>query len=81
MTRSLSGGSLSKVISSLINSMIFWDILYRSQQSVSISFIEDTRDGSEWIKKESPKPLHLLHGFFDKRQYAFHFRFRDSSEL
>ena len=39
--QSLSAGALSKTISSLINAMIFWDILYRSQQSVSISFVED----------------------------------------
>ena len=37
----ISGGSLSKISLSLINAMIFWDILYRSQQGVSISFIED----------------------------------------
>ncbi|OIO36988.1 MAG: hypothetical protein AUJ72_05365 [Candidatus Omnitrophica bacterium CG1_02_46_14] len=37
----VSQGTLSKVAMSLINAMIFWDILYRSQQGVSISFIED----------------------------------------
>src|SRR5437773_6055134 len=30
-----------KSITFLIGAMIFWDILYRSQQSVSISFLED----------------------------------------
>ncbi len=39
--QSVSGGTLSKIAMSLINAMIFWDILYRSQQGVSISFIED----------------------------------------
>ena len=39
--RSLSQNSLLNVTSSLINAMIFWDILYRSQQGVSISFVED----------------------------------------
>lgn len=32
---------LSRLILFLINAMIFWDILYRSQQAVSISFMED----------------------------------------
>lgn len=39
--QSISGGSLSRIAAALINAMIFWDILYRSQQAVSISFIED----------------------------------------
>src|SRR3989338_10798929 len=37
----VSKDTLSKIASALINGMIFWDILYRSQQGVSISFIED----------------------------------------
>lgn len=37
----MAGGDISRVIVFLINAMIFWDILYRAQQSVSISFIED----------------------------------------
>src|SRR3989338_8422242 len=37
----VSKDTLSKIATSLINAMIFWDILYRSQQGVSISFIED----------------------------------------
>ena len=37
----VSHDSLAKIAMSLINAMIFWDILYRSQQGVSISFIED----------------------------------------
>ncbi len=40
-TRLPDGQALSKIATSLINAMIFWDILYRSQQGVSISFIED----------------------------------------
>ena len=34
-------GAISKFLVFLINGMIFWDILYRSQQGVSISIIED----------------------------------------
>src|SRR3989338_2882534 len=37
----VSKDTLSKIATSLINAMIFWDILCRSQQGVSISFIED----------------------------------------
>ena len=37
----MAGGDISRIIVFLINAMIFWDILYRAQQSVSISFIED----------------------------------------
>ena len=37
----VSGGDISRVIVFLINGMIFWDILYRSQQAVSISMIEE----------------------------------------
>ncbi len=39
--RSLSPDTLSNVVHILISAMIFWDILYRSQQAVSISVIED----------------------------------------
>jgi ABC-2 type transport system permease protein len=39
--RSLSPNTLADVTLALINAMIFWDILYRSQQGVSISFVED----------------------------------------
>jgi len=39
--QNVSHNTLSKIAMSLINAMIFWDILYRSQQGVSISFIED----------------------------------------
>lgn len=38
---SISQNTLGAVTASLINAMIFWDILYRSQQAVSISFVED----------------------------------------
>src|SRR3990167_3126770 len=34
-------GSFSKLIVFLINAMIFWDIVYRSQQAVSISIMEE----------------------------------------
>ena len=34
-------GSLAQVIIFLINAIIFWDLLYRSQQGITISFIED----------------------------------------
>lgn len=37
----LSQNALVTLATSLINAMIFWDLLYRSQQGVSISFIED----------------------------------------
>src|SRR3989338_3833737 len=39
--RSLSPTTLSKIVFLLLNAMIFWDILYRSQQAVSIAIIED----------------------------------------
>jgi ABC-2 type transport system permease protein len=39
--RSLSPSGLATVTAALINAMIFWDVLYRSQQGVSISFVED----------------------------------------
>jgi ABC-2 type transport system permease protein len=39
--QNLSSPAFSKVGIALINAMIFWDVLYRSQQGVSISFIED----------------------------------------
>ena len=39
--QSISPGSLGKIIVFLINAMIFWDILYRSQQAVSIAIVED----------------------------------------
>ena len=39
--RSVSQDTLSKIIVFLINAMIFWDILYRSQQAVSIAIVED----------------------------------------
>ena len=39
--QSVSHDAFSKMALSLINAMIFWDILYRSQQGVSISFVED----------------------------------------
>src|SRR3989338_3373459 len=37
----VSNDTLTKIAVSLINAMIFWDILYRSQHGVSISFVED----------------------------------------
>lgn len=37
----LSQNALATLAASIINAMIFWDLLYRSQQGVSISFIED----------------------------------------
>jgi ABC-2 type transport system permease protein len=39
--QSLTGGVMTHAIVFFINSMIFWDILYRSQQGVSISVIEE----------------------------------------
>lgn len=39
--QSLAPGPLARVIVHLINALIFWDILFRSQQGVTISFIED----------------------------------------
>ena len=39
--RMLSPDKLASLFGILINAMIFWDILYRSQQAVSIAFIED----------------------------------------
>lgn len=35
------GDALASVGAALINAMIFWDVLYRSQQGVSVSFVED----------------------------------------
>ena len=39
--RSLAQGGLAGLFFFLINAMIFWDILYRSQQAVSIAIVED----------------------------------------
>lgn len=39
--QNVSQNSLAHVAFSLINAMIFWDILYRSQQGISISVVED----------------------------------------
>ena len=39
--RRLTGDALADLAGALISAMIFWDILYRSQQGVSISFVED----------------------------------------
>lgn len=39
--RGQSDSAMSRTIVFLINAMIFWDILYRSQQGVSLSFAED----------------------------------------
>ena len=39
--QSVMQSSMSRIIVFLINAMIFWDILYRSQQAVSIAIIED----------------------------------------
>ena len=39
--RRISQGTLSNLFFFLINAMIFWDILYRSQQAVSIAIVED----------------------------------------
>ncbi len=39
--RQISQDSLTDVAFSLISAMIFWDLLYRSQQGVSMSFVED----------------------------------------
>lgn len=38
---SLSADPRVRIVAILVNAMIFWDILYRSQQSISISFTED----------------------------------------
>ncbi len=37
----LSTDPRAQIVAVLVNAMIFWDILYRSQQSISISFTED----------------------------------------
>jgi ABC-2 type transport system permease protein len=39
--QSVSGESALRIGAAIISAMIFWDLLYRSQQGVSISFIED----------------------------------------
>ncbi len=39
--RASAGDALAAMASSLINAMIFWDLLYRSQQGVSVSVVED----------------------------------------
>ncbi len=39
--QSVSPNTFFKIAQSLINAMIFWDILYRSQQGISVSFVED----------------------------------------
>lgn len=37
----IASGDLAQFIVFLINAIIFWDILYRSQQGVSVSFVEE----------------------------------------
>ena len=39
--QSIAASGVARTITFLINAMIFWDILYRSQQAVSISFMEE----------------------------------------
>jgi len=39
--KSVSNGVLAQSVLFLIGAMIFWDILYRSQQGISLSFVED----------------------------------------
>lgn len=39
--RSVANGVLAQSVLFLIGAMIFWDILYRSQQGISLSFVED----------------------------------------
>ncbi len=39
--QSLSPGTLSHIVYALVSAMIFWDVLYRSQQAVSIAIVED----------------------------------------
>lgn len=39
--KSLSPTTLTHIVYALISAMIFWDILYRSQQAVSIAIVED----------------------------------------
>jgi ABC-2 type transport system permease protein len=39
--KKLGGDPMESVAFGLINALIFWDILYRSQQGVSVSFVED----------------------------------------
>ncbi|MDO8519901.1 MAG: ABC transporter permease [Deltaproteobacteria bacterium] len=39
--QTISPGGVAQIIVFLINSIIFWDILYRSQQGVSVSFVEE----------------------------------------
>lgn len=39
--QSIAKDTLANLAMFLINAMIFWDILYRSQQAISIAFIED----------------------------------------
>ncbi len=39
--QTLSNNTIPKIIPLLLSAMIFWDVLYRSQQAVSIAFVED----------------------------------------
>lgn len=56
--RSLAPNAAANAFVFLINAMIFWDILYRSQQSVSISVIEDVWTGN--ITNVLVSPLRLV---------------------
>lgn len=39
--QTIAPGGVAQIIVYLINAIIFWDILYRSQQGVSVSFVEE----------------------------------------
>jgi ABC-2 type transport system permease protein len=67
--RQLSPGTLSNLFFVLINAMIFWDILYRSQQAVSIAFIEDI--WTQNIVNLLVSPLKIWEWLFSTFIYGF----------
>jgi len=67
--RSLSPSTLGSIIFVLLNAMIFWDILYRSQQAVSIAIVEDI--WTQNIVNILISPLKIWEWLFSTFVYGF----------
>ena len=67
--KSLAPGALSNIIAILLSAMIFWDILYRSQQAVSIAIVEDI--WTQNIVNILISPLKIWEWLFSTFLYGF----------
>ena len=67
--RSFSPQTLSKILLILVNAMIFWDILYRSQQAVGIAIVEDI--WTQNIVNILISPLKIWEWLFSTFLYGF----------